>query len=200
MPYASWDDVGKALCLSVSVCLSVCPSVRPSVCLSVCLPACLPGQPGLPAWLPARLSVCLLAADLYFFRGLPCHGLCWEEVKLHRVVELCKQTLVDRLTTIITYFATSLRKRFLFTFLQRYNDSDHAECGGISETIPFSNFSAPKDFAIYIGQPTTGRGSRWVDTQLWQLDSPNWLGRLFWSQCHPPSPSPRSPDFQKKNF
>ena len=47
-----------------------------------------------------------------------------------------------------------------------YNDSDHAECGGISETIPFSNFSAPKDFAIYIGQPTTGRGLRWVDTQL----------------------------------
>ena len=90
---------------------------------------------------PACLPVCLLAADLYFFRGLPCHGLCWEEVKLHRVVELCKQTLTDRLTTIITYFATSLRKRFLFTFLQRYNDSDHAECGGISETIPFSNFS-----------------------------------------------------------
>ena len=110
-------------------------SLSQFVCLPACLPACLPGLawPGLAclaslACLRACLPVCLLAADLYFFRGLPCHGLCWEEVKLHRVVELCKQTLTDRLTTIITYFATSLRKRFLFTFLQRYNDSDHAEC------------------------------------------------------------------------
>ena len=88
----------------------------------VCLPAWpgmpgLPGQPGLPAWLPASLSVCLsIGCGLVLFRGLPCHGLCWEEVKLHRVVELCKQTLTG-LTAIITYFATSLRKRFLFTFL-----------------------------------------------------------------------------------
>ena len=127
-------------------------SLSQFVCLSVCLPACLP--------------VCLLAADLYFFSRIALSWPLLGEVKLHRVVELCKQTLTDRLTTIITYFATSLRKRFLFTFLQRYNDSDHAECGGISETIPFSNFSAPKDFAIYIGLPTTGRGSRWWDTQL----------------------------------
>ena len=86
--------------LSQFVCLSVCLSVWPGLaCLAslACLRSCLSIGCGL--------------------RGLPCHGLCWEEVKLHRVVELCKQTLTDRLTTIITYFATSLRKRFLFTYL-----------------------------------------------------------------------------------